>query len=192
MSNGVKDLRSLPLHDIIGASMNALVQAEVQSARTTMEFIERVGFTPGGSPTAENGEIGQLRMVEFSYMKPDENGVPAEFVVRMPLLAILPIPGIRINRASLSFSAKISDVYSENTSSTQTGETVDSPTWLTPETMQFRGSLASSSNTSNTTESSFDLNFNLEIEAVPPTPGMQKLLNLMDQAISDTKKLPSP
>ena len=186
MANGVLDLKSIDLSNIIGASLNALVQAEAQAARTTIEFIEKVGFLP--DPAAPENDIGSLRMVEFTYIKPDENGDPAEFVAKVPVLALLPIPGIRIRTATLEFSAKISDAYTETTSNTQSG-TGESPNWLGSETMQFRGSLVSSQNTNNTTESNFDLHFMVEIEQTPMTPGMEKLLNLMDLAIGDQRKL---
>jgi hypothetical protein len=190
-NNAVQDLRSLPLYDIIGAPISAMVQAEAQAARTALEFIEKVGFERVDDDSGSPVDAGMLRMVEFGYVKPDANGVPAEFVARIPLLALLPIPGIRIKMARISFAAKISDVSSETTSTTPANETPGDPSWVDSPGVQFRGSLVSSTS-DQLTQSSYDLNISIELEQTPIAPGMAKLINLLDQAISEVPRLPSP
>ena len=204
MANGVHDLKSLPLQDIIGAPVSAIVQAETQASRTALQFIEKVGFVKAADAPADASalDVGSLRMVEFGYTKPDENGDPAEFVARIPLLALFPIPGIRVKLAKISFTAKITDVYTETTSETQTGESSGDdpadgagdgaePSFLDAPTVNFRGSLVSNASSTGTTTSSYDLNIQLELEQTPLSPGMAKLLNMLDLAIGETKKLPA-
>lgn len=197
MSNGVQDLRSLPLSDIIGAPVSAIVQAEAQAARTTLDFIEQVGFVK--DPSAPAGTLGALRMVEFSYDKPDVNGQPAHFVTRVPLLALLPVPGVRIKTARVSFSAKITDVVSETTETSVSGSVSPSATldpaeaakplpvaaMATKAPLQLRGGFSSSSKSSETTTGSYDLAISLDIEHVSGSPGLEKLLNVLDAAIAD-------
>lgn len=187
MANGVKDLKSLPLSDIIGAPVSAIVQAETQAAETAIRFIEKVGFQrdPDAPPNQTALDAGRLRMVEFGYTKPDENGEPAEFIARIPLLALFPIPGIRVALAKIAFTAKITDVFTE-TSETQE----DSDSMFTEPQTQFRGSVVSAASSSGTTSASYDLNIQLELEQTPVSAGMAKLLNMLDVAISDSKKLP--
>jgi hypothetical protein len=191
MSEAVTDLRSLPLQDIIGAPVSAIVQAEAQAARTALNFIEQVGFVknPDAPPDASALDVGSLRMVEFGYTKPDANGNPAEFVARIPLLALFPIPGIRVKLAKIAFSAKITDVYTENTQSSQTntGDPTN-PSFLDAPQVNFRGSIASTSSSTETTTSSYDLNISLELEQTPLSPGMAKLLSMLDLAIGDAQK----
>ncbi len=201
MANGVQDLKSLPLQDIIGAPVSAIVQAETQASRTALQFIEKVGFVKAADapPEASALDVGSLRMVEFGYTKPDENGDPAEFVARIPLLALLPIPGIRVKLAKIAFTAKITDVYTETTSETQSGETGGGApaeendddagsSFLNEPVVNFRGSLVSNTSTTNNTTSSYDLNIQLELEQTPLTPGMAKLLSMLDLAIGETRK----
>lgn len=189
MANGVQDLKSLPLADIIGAPVSAIVQAETQAARTAIEFIEKVGFQkdPNAPPDASALDAGQLRMVEFGYTKPDENGNPAQFTARIPLLALFPIPGIRVALAKIAFSAKITDAFTETSNQQQNGESL----FGDPQ-VQFRGSVVSSSASSSTTTSSYDLNISLELEQTPVSPGMAKLLNMLDLAIGESKKVLPP
>lgn len=189
MANGVQDLKSLPLSDIIGAPVSAIVQAEANAARTAIEFIEKVGFQkdPNAPPGSTALDAGQLRMVEFGYTKPDENGDPAEFTARIPLLALFPIPGIRVSLAKIAFSAKITDAFTETISEDAAGNALfDGPQ------VQFRGSVVSASNTTNTTNASYDLSIALELEQSPVSPGMAKLLTMLDVAISESKKVLPP
>jgi hypothetical protein len=205
MANGVQDLKSLPLSDILGAPISALVQAEAQASRTALDFIEQVGFVrPADAPTDTSAlDVGTLRMVEFGYTKLDANGDPAQFVARIPLLALFPIPGLRVKLATLSFTAKITDVFSETTSQTTTGETggegtggtgtggtgTGTDSFLTRPQVGFRGSIVSSSGTQGTTTSSYDLNIKVELEQTPVSPGMAKLQSMLDLAIDDSQRV---
>ncbi|MCC6553856.1 MAG: DUF2589 domain-containing protein [Polyangiaceae bacterium] len=190
MANGVQDLKSLPLQDIIGAPVSAIVQAETQASRTALQFIEKVGFVkpPDAPPDASALDVGSLRMMEFGYTKADENGDPAEFIARIPLLALFPIPGIRVKLAKIAFTAKITDVYTETTSETQSGGTDGS--FLSAPAVNFRGSLVSKASSTETTTSSYDLNIQIELEQTPLSPGMAKLLNMLDLAIGEAKRPP--
>lgn len=200
MANGVQDLKSLPLQDILGAPISALVQAEAQASRTALDFIEQVGFVrPADAPPGVDAlDVGTLRMVEFGYSKLDAEGNPAQFVARIPLLALFPIPGLRVKLATLSFTAKITDVFTETTSQTTSGETDGGGTggttpppdsFLTRPQVGFRGSLVSSSGTQGTTTSSYDLNIKVELEQTPVSPGMAKLQSMLDLAIEDSQRV---
>lgn len=200
MANGVQDLKSLPLQDILGAPISALVQAEAQASRTALDFIEQVGFVrpPDAPPDAGALDVGTLRMVEFGYSKLDANGNPAQFVARIPLLALFPIPGLRVKLATLSFTAKITDVFTETTSQTVSGETGGESTggtgtgpdsFLTRPQVGFRGSIVSASGTQGTTTSSYDLNIKVELEQTPVSPGMAKLQSMLDLAIEDSQRV---
>lgn len=200
MPTGVQDLKSLPLQDILGAPISALVQAEAQASRTALDFIEQVGFVrPADAPPGTDSlDVGTLRMVEFGYTKLDAEGNPAQFVARIPLLALFPIPGLRVKLATLSFTAKITDVFSETTSQTTTGEVggdgtgetgTGTDSFLTRPQVGFRGSIVSASGTQGTTTSSYDLNIKVELEQTPVSPGMAKLQSMLDLAIDDSQRV---
>jgi hypothetical protein len=195
MSNGIQDLRSLPLSDIIGAPVCAIVQAEALAARTTMDFIEQVGFVkdPNAPPGSSAFDIGQLRMVEFSYTKPGADGTPVDFVTRVPLLALLPIPGVQIKTAHISFTARITDAYSE-TVEAQSGVNPlpagAKPSFLDSPALRLRGGFTSSASakSSQNTTATYDLMISLDIEHVSSSPGLEKLYNVLDTAISEMPK----
>lgn len=192
MSDGVKDLRSLPLFEIIGAPLIALVQAQTQAARATVEFIEKVGFDRKDSQEVSSElNVGTVRMAEFRYTKMDENREPAEFVARVPVLSLVPIPGIQMKNAKISFTAKITDVYEEEAKTTQSTQVVKKPTWLKEALTQFRGSLAPEAKTTKenlAVRGNYELNIEVELEQLPIAAGIEKILSMMDQAITDDKK----
>lgn len=64
MPNLGQEISSINFGSIIGGSLNAIVEAQCQSANTTVSFIRNVGFYP-----RENGEIGKPIYVSFQYDK---------------------------------------------------------------------------------------------------------------------------
>jgi Protein of unknown function (DUF2589) len=185
MSNGVKDLRALPLFEIIGAPLVAMVQAEILAARATVDYIEKVGFVPGADPS----QPGSLRVAEFRYTKLDENRQPAEFTARVPVLSLVPIPGVQIKTARVAFAARITDAYTEGAANSQTSGGTRS-TWLQPALTQYRGGLAPVARDSTGTSAvkgTYELSIEVELEQMPLAPGLEKILNMMDQAIADAK-----
>jgi hypothetical protein len=196
MSNGVKELRSLPLFEIIGAPLIAIVQAQAQAARATVEFIEQVGFVKEEEGTDAEPKVGALRMAEFSYTKLDENREPARFAAQVPVLSLVPIPGIQVRQAKISFTAKITDAVTESAASAQSRRAAPAaqPAWLRPSLTNFRGSLAPAARPSDNqaqARGNFEMNIEVELEQMPIAPGLEKILNLMDQAINESKTEPA-
>ena len=192
MASAIKELRSLPLYDLIGAPMVAIVQAQTQAARATVDFIEQVGFMPPGEDEAASElDVGDLRMAEFRYRKADERGVQNDFVARVPVLSLVPIPGIQVKNAKIAFTAKITDVVTENAKTTQSKRAVSQSAYLRPTLTNLRGTLAAGAKANgekSAARGNFEINIEIELEQMPLAPGMEKILNLLDQAISDTKK----
>ena len=173
----------------IGAPLVAMVQAEVQSARATVEYIREVGFVGGDEGTGSRSEsdqrLGDLRMARFTYVKPDESGGAATYQAEVPLLSLVPIPGIRIKQAKVGFTAKINDAYTEEASGQPATR---SSLWLRPALTQFRGSLTSKTRSKEEVRGAYELDIELEVEQMPIAPGLEKLLMTFDEAINDQKQ----
>src|SRR5688500_9796388 len=83
MSRAVDELRQIPFDHLIGAPMKAAIEAQGLAAKTTIDFIEKVGFLPEDpdqDPFFEDEEDdvegGRVRNVTFQYSKTDANGQP--------------------------------------------------------------------------------------------------------------------
>lgn len=185
MASSIRDLRSLTLFEIIGAPLAAMVQAEAQATRATVEYIKEVGFLGGDEEGGD--ELGDLRLARFAYNKPDESGDPATFEAEVPVLSLVPIPGIRIRDARVAFTVKINDAYTENTS-TSTGGGGGAGGWLKPALTQFRGSLSAKSKGDAEVRGAYELDIEINLEQMPVAPGLEKLLTTFDQAINEKQK----
>jgi hypothetical protein len=89
---------------LVGAQLDALIEAEVQGAEKTSEYIENVGFE-----TAENGEL-RLRMVTFRMSRRDVDGEVREHKISVPVLTLVPIPLLTIEEATLEFDLRVEKI----------------------------------------------------------------------------------
>lgn len=96
------------LAQTIGSILTSLVDAQAQSARSTVDFINEVGFVTDPADKTE-----KLRTVQFKYQKLDENAQRSEFLVELPLLGMVEIPMISIRKARIEFDYQISSTAVE-------------------------------------------------------------------------------
>ncbi len=90
-------LQSIPFRNLIGAPLEACVNAQAQAARTTYEYISEVGFD------VKSEYEWEARTVSFTFMM---EGVMKQITV--PLLTILPLPYLQIDTVDISFTADVS------------------------------------------------------------------------------------
>ena len=198
MSDAIHDIRSLPLYEIIGGPLLAIIQAEAKAAQTTLEYIESVGFTDVKKGNAQKAatDIGNLRMASFNYRKLDENGELAEFEVSVPVLSLVPIPAVQVRDAKIEFSVKINDVKIEvaDTSMNPQKKKITAKSyagWLKPKRTELRGALANRArkddDDKSKIEGTYQLDIAVNIEKADFPVGLTKIFDIMDQAIHDTK-----
>jgi hypothetical protein len=189
LSEAIKELTSLNLYEIIAGPLIAIIEAEAQAAKTTLEYIEKVGFVEASSSEEKEGEIkvGKLRMAEFTYKKPDENGKLVEFTASVPVLSLVPVPAIQVKKAKVSFSAKITDVetVSAKTSMSKNPETKQK--WLLPQRTELRASMGTRPTKDEKRERVYQMDIDVIIEQADVSVGLMKVFNMMDQAIQDRK-----
>ena len=113
-TNFTSELNNIPFRAMIGGPLQAAVDAQVASSLATIDFINRVGFT---DPEAGKRE---LVMVDFSHTRKDVDAdgkeVSKEVALRVPLLAMLPIPSLRIEHVIIDFNAKLNSVETSTVS----------------------------------------------------------------------------
>ncbi len=90
-------LQAIPFGSIIGAPLNACIEAQAMAAQTSWKFIQEVGLN--------TNEAGVKEAVNVSFLF-QQDGKTAQLTV--PLLTIVPIPYIAINSIDLNFKANIS------------------------------------------------------------------------------------
>lgn len=183
---GIQALNSIPFGNLIGGPLTATVQAQAQAAMTCIEFIEHIGFD---APDANNHR--PVKTVEFKYTKTDINGEEKNFVLSVPILAVVPIPYLRVDEVLIDFSAKLTDVVTSETT-TSFGASVNfSAGWGA---VKLRGNASYKNDKSTKSSSSQEYNMSVKVRAVQAEVpgGMQKILDMLETAISDKEQASSP
>ena len=114
-TNLTAELNNIDFRKMIGGPLQAAVDAQVASSLATVDFINKVGFT---APDSDGKR--ELVMVDFTHKRKDvdANGAPIEkeTFIKVPLLAMLPIPSLRIEHVIIDFNVKLNSVESSSTS----------------------------------------------------------------------------
>ena len=91
----------LQMDQLIGAPLRAAVDASLQLADSTADFIRRAGFDG----------MGKVRTVSFGYQRysANEDGTSnrEEMEVAVPLLAVTPIPNLQVDEVNLLFDIEV-------------------------------------------------------------------------------------
>jgi hypothetical protein len=179
----VQTLSSIDFNSLIGGPLLAGVNASAQAAMATAQYIQTIGFTGTGSSLTVN-------TVQFTYATtPPGQTTSVTSSVTVPLLAILPIPYLRVESMDIDFKAQINSMTSvTNTNSFGVTSTVNGSTggFLSLfESAQFSVSVADTN--VNTAVSQQTANYSMDVHVhagVDPMPsGMQAVLNILQGMI---------
>lgn len=197
MADSIYGIRSLQLFELLSAPLVAMVQADAQAARATLEFIQAVGLVePKEGTEAGEGDTqaGRLRMAQIRYQKLDENNQVTEFVASIPLLSLVPIPSLQIKDAKVALTAKITDVGEEKAAPAAAPVVASTSlaTSLKARPLRVLAKPVSASGAKNQeVRGSYDLEVEISLGQADVPMGMERVFQLMDQAIQD-KKTPTP
>ena len=180
----VTDITSIPLYQILGAPLLAIVQAEIQAAQTTTQFIEQVGFYTEEEAEAlgDGHHYGDLRTVTFSYTKTGVGGQETTFKVSVPIISIVPIPAIQVKEATVDFAVEINDaVELESNTQLSVSPASNQDDSIESRLVMFKAGLASS-------DSKTAMKVSMTIEQADTAVGMQALYRVMEQGISSVSQ----
>jgi hypothetical protein len=195
-AQAVQELRHIPFSTLIGGPLKASVEAQAMAAMTTVEFIQRVGFSSsdGDAIFNDDGEekpesdFGTLRMTTFRYMRKDAQGQLSEAELKVPLLTIVPIPHLNVDEVTINFRANLTDsVQSTHTASLSTSHTYGAKwkAWWSPVRAEFRGSVSTQRNSE--TKSKYQAEYGMDIQVRASQDdmpaGMARMLKIMEDAI---------
>ena len=177
----------LSLSQLIGAPINALVEAEAQAAMATARFIRMVGFTGTGE---DMNELGELQMARFNRRRRNRDGTVEDVEVQIPLLSMLPIPALQIRDAELDYTVRILQTEAIQPSD----GAQESMTQRTPEgepIARLRASFAREPRAGDRRSTDMLVKMKLRIEQADMPNGLAQLLALASES-SQQDALPSP
>jgi hypothetical protein len=188
MSSFIGQEMALPLDQLIGAPLQAVIKAQATAANTTANFITSVGMT-------KTGQDYKARTVSFSFdrQKVTATGATTTETVNLnvPFLTILPVPFIRIQQATIIFDAKVS---STTIDTSKTNFAIDAS--ASGGFFGFDFSVNTSFSTTSTHSNEVDRSANLHVEVIAVKDkmpeGLAKILNILQTAITDSAAAPTP
>lgn len=212
--SGVQELSQIPFDKMIGGPLRAAIEAQALAAKTTVDFIQAVGFLPdaanngddpffpdapaagAANPVAPAGNVkgGDVRNVSFKYHRKDAGGADEEVFLEVPILTIVPIPYIRIDEMTIDFTAKLNDMVS-NTSTTQfkiSGETTVKGGWG-PVSASLRVGASYANQSKAESRYTREYQIKIQVKAVQDDlpGGMGKILEILEKSIDSTATAPA-
>lgn len=185
-STATSALQGIPFSSLIGAPLNAAIDAQVASAKSTVDFIQNVGLT---GPADNRRPI----QVEFIYYVDGK-----ETKLMVPLLTIVPIPYLAVDEVEINFKANISasaSTYQENNSSEETkaSGSLDVGVDYGPFSAKahFEASYSSKKDSKATQDSKYSVEYTMDVrvhakqESMPA--GLAKVLNILEGSITPTE-----
>ncbi len=192
-----QELSSLDFQAMIGGPLCAVVEAQAQSAISTINFIKTVGFKPSAanpSPT-EDQATGEPINVSFTYKKtvPKADGTTevkdASLIV--PILTIVPIPYLRVDDTEIEFLAKITATeYRQVDTSVKVDASLEAKAGWLWGSAKLKTSFAYQRSTKEGSNVTRDYSLRIKVKAVQEElpAGMAKVLSLLEGAIKEEIK----
>ena len=176
-TNFTAELNNIDFRKMVGGPLQAAVDAQVASSLATVDFINKVGFTE-----AQNGGARELVMVDFTHKRRDLDAegkvVEKDVALRVPLLAMLPIPSLRIEHVVIDFNVKLNSVESRETSD-QLGVNKEVKGGWGPVSFKVSASYQRKTATGIEVKREYALNVNVRAVQDEIPAGLEKILGLL-------------
>lgn len=174
-TNLTSELNNINFSKMIGGPLQAAIEAQTASAMATINFINAVGFV-------EVDGKKELVMVDFSHTKKDVdaegNEVTKESFIKVPLLAMLPIPSIRIETVDINFNVKLNSVETAN-SSDKLNVAAEVKGGFGPVSFKVSAAYQRQSSTGVKVEKEYSLNVKVKATQDEMPAGLEKILNML-------------
>lgn len=178
MSVSGQEIATLDFANLIGGPLNAVVEAQGKAAITTANFIKEVGFD----------DKGKVISLDFSYTKTNGDGRKQDFELQVPLLAMLPIPYIKIKQADIKFNAKITS-NTEATSSSVVDASAKMKAkgrwWFSKARVTSKSSYQSNTASSDSEQRTFDMKVHVKATGCDMPEGTARILNMLQNAMGE-------
>ncbi|MFZ1677113.1 MAG: DUF2589 domain-containing protein [Saprospiraceae bacterium] len=177
-TNLTSELNNIDFRKMIGGPLQAVVDAQVAASLATINFINEVGFTKPTDPATPR----ELVMVDFTHTRKDvkADGTADDKVIniKIPLLAMLPIPSLRIEHVIIDFNVKLNSVET-STVSTDIGVNAEVKGGWGPVSFKVSASYQRKSTTGVEVKKEYALNINVKAVQDEIPAGLEKILNML-------------
>ena len=175
-TNLTSELNNIDFKKMIGGPLQAAVDAQVASSIATVNFINQVGFAEDSNGKKE------LVMVDFTHTRKDVdaagNPITKEVAVKVPLLAMLPIPSLRIEHVIIDFNVKLNSVETSAVSD-KLGINAEVKGGWGPVSFKVSASYQRQTSTGVEVKKEYALNVNVKAVQDEIPSGLEKILGIL-------------
>ena len=182
----------LPMDTLIGAPLSAACDAQIRLATATSEFIETIGFEKVGDKT-------QVRMVPFSFQKPeqiaDPNGdikiVNTDYKMNIPFISIVSVPTLQVTEVDVNFMMEVKSSFSESTKDDKQASfeaEAEAKFGMWSVKVKAQGSVASSKETQRSSDNSAKYDVSVKARQQGTPEGLSRVLDILQQTIVPIKE----
>lgn len=172
------EFQALPLEYLVSAPLIAAVKAQRLAAESTREFVE--SMIENKKPITVNFDIEQK----------SADGGSNSISVAAPLLALVPVPHLRIDSLTTHFTFEISQTFRDASETNKSVETsASSGKMLSPwVSASVKGAISSKSARESNTNRSGQLDITVQASEADIPEGLARVLSLMTNAIQTPGK----
>lgn len=219
MPNPGQELSSIDFESMIGGPLVAVINAQAQAAMSTVNFIKEVGFKKPSTEEDAGGDTSTEEPIYITFKYPKElspyqpaipadpsatppvaasPAVPAVYEtqeLQVPILTILPIPFIRIDLTTIDFNAKINSVeYRKTDTRLKVDASLEAKAgWLWGSAkLKVSTSFQRTTQQGNTVNRTYSLAVHVNAVQDEMPAGMEKMLSILEGAITSTPAPSTP
>lgn len=183
-----KQFGNLPMESLIGGPLQAVAKANAQMAVTNAKFLTDIGFKHD-----ENGNPTETNMVEFGYEKnivgEDGSVTPQKMSIKAPLLAVIPLPSLKVTEANVNFTMSVSSsAEDESSSDSEASMSGSARIGWGPFSVSVKVSGKTSSHSKSTRKSDNSAKYDVSVRAADdgPAEGMMRIIDVLCDSIGET------
>lgn len=192
--------KGLPMSDLIGGPLTAACDSQIKLAQATASFIRSVGFLPPDPANADPNAVGATRTALFRFKRPVDNLDPAtkaaqpfaeeEVELEVPLLAIVKVPNLSIQKVDINFEMEVKSSFSAKESSDYSAslQAEMKVGWgIFSAKVNIQGSVASHKENARTSDNSAKYTVSVLAEDTGMPEGLARVMDILQTATAPRK-----
>lgn len=157
----------ISIGQLIAAPLKAAADAQLDLAKSTVEFIQTVGL--------EQDEAGmdKVRNLHFNLSAMGKDGAEKNLQIQAPLLAIVPIPNLAVEEVDIGFQMEVTSARKDSGDSSE----------VEGQGVQICGQVSSQAANTRATNQSAKYQIQVKARKQENPEGLSRILDLMAQAV---------
>lgn len=171
-----RNLRGLPIRELISAPLIAVCEAQQQLAYTALDYYKRIAYEEDEKTT---------RLLTFDLERPVETpgGINVTKVkVQAPFIGLVPIPSLLISNVNIDFQMEVTDANTKRETTSADLSTAVTSKFFT-NSVSIQGKVATSRENTRSTSQTAKYQVHVTASQQPQTEGLSKLMDIMASCV---------